>query len=97
MYADTLRSASVKIAARFRTRNNTTPNERRNLKGSWLRMSRLTRLPPLLIPRPGDRVYEAHDRHDIRQVMARYDLLEELHVDGARGPVVNPIRRIRTI
>src|SRR5215207_3542299 len=98
MYADTLRSAIVRTAARFNTKNNIAPKEIKDLKGSWLRMSRLTATPSeLLVPGPGDRVYKAHDRHDVRQIMTGNYLLQELHVYGARGPVADPVRRIRAV
>src|SRR5919199_119219 len=97
MYADTLRSAKVRMAAKLSTRNSMRAKEIRNLKGSWLRMSKLKALGPLLIPGPGDRVYEAHDRHDVRQIMAGNDLLEELHIYGTWSPVVNPIGGIGAI
>src|ERR671933_1100158 len=85
------------MAARLSTRNSMRAKEIKNLKGSWLRMSKPKALGPLLIPGPGDRVYEAHDRHDVRQIMAGDDLLEELHIYGARGPVVNPVRGIGAV
>src|SRR5215210_2881036 len=88
------------MAARFKTRNSMAPNESRNLKGSWLRMSKLkTRVPlfPLLVPGPGDRVYKAHDRHDVRQVVSGNDLLQELQVYGAGRPVVHPVGRVRAV
>src|ERR687885_1170869 len=97
MYADTLRSAKVRMAAKLSTRNSMRAKEIRNLRGSWLRMSKLKALGPLLIPGPGDRVYEAHDRHDVRQIMAGNDLLEELHVYGTWSPVVNPVRGIGAV
>src|SRR5215210_7771262 len=65
MYADTLRSAIVRMAARFRTRNSMTPNESRNLSGSWFSISSTLRTP-LLVPGPGDGVYQAHYGHDVR-------------------------------
>src|SRR5918992_3263838 len=96
MYADTLRSAIVRMAARLSTRKMTTPKESKNLMGSWLRMSRL-KASPLLVPGPGDRVHEAHDGHDVRQVVSGDYLLQQLHVYRARGPVVHPVRGIRAI
>src|SRR3712207_4479806 len=64
--------------------------------GSWLRMSRLN-VSPLLVPSPGDRVHQPHYRHDIRQVVPRDDLLQQLHVYGARRPEVDPVRRIGAV
>src|SRR5215210_1794703 len=84
------------MAARLSTRKITTPKESRNLMGSWLRMSRL-KASPLLVPGPGDRVNETHDRHDVRQVVPRHYLLQELHVYGARRPVVDPVRRVGAV
>src|SRR5918998_801061 len=96
MYADTLRSAIVRMAARLSTRRMTTPKESKNLMGSWLRMSRL-KASPLLVPGPGDRVHEAHDGHDVRQEVSGDYLLQQLHIYRARGPVVHPVRGVRAI
>src|SRR5919199_1797052 len=85
----------VRMAARFKTKNSITPNEIRNLNGSRFRYS--STVATLLVPGPGDRVYETHDRHDVRQVVAGHDLLQQLHVHRARGPVVDPVGRVRAV
>src|SRR5215208_2548583 len=52
---------------------------------------------PLLVPPTADRVHEAHDGHYVGQVVPRYYLMQELHVDEARVAVVHPIWRVRTV
>src|SRR5918997_935215 len=52
---------------------------------------------PLLVPGPGDRIHQAHDGHDVRQVVPGDDLLQKLHVYGTRRPVVDPVRRVGAV